>query len=160
MSDSIVVEGLSFFVSTIVRYQISAPRSFSSSRLTDVITACFTPINFIASATRLGSSKSYSVGRPVATAQNVQLRVQIFPRIMKVAVPAPQHSPMFGQLPLSQIVCNLFSSTSLRTLAYSGPMGNFTRSQSGLRFLVSSLDMTGSSIMDTGTGCWLLANPV
>jgi hypothetical protein len=58
----------------------------------------------MASATRLGSSVSYSVGFPVATAQNVQLRVQMFPRIMKVAVPAPQHSPMFGQFPLSQIV--------------------------------------------------------
>src|SRR5260221_8346561 len=104
MSVSIVVDGLSFFVSTTVRYQISAQRSLSSWRLTEVITACFTPISRIASATRRGSSSSYSVGRPVATAQNVQLRVQILPRIMKVAVPAPQHSPILGQFPLSQMV--------------------------------------------------------
>lgn len=55
-------------------------------------------------------------GRPVCTAQNPHERVQIFPRIMKVAVPSPQHSPIFGQLPLSQMVCNLCSSTSERTL--------------------------------------------
>ena len=39
-----------------------------------------------------------------ATAQKPQLRVQILPRIINVAVPAPQHSPIFGQLPLSQMV--------------------------------------------------------
>src|SRR5690606_19151605 len=98
----------------------------------------------MASATRLGSSVSYSGGRPVATAQKVQLRVHTFPRIMNVAVPAPQHSPMLGQLPLSQMVCSLCSSTNLRTLAYSGPTGNFTRSQLGLRGLVCSGDMVRS----------------
>src|SRR5690554_7745816 len=66
---SMVVWGESFLVSTTVWYQISAPRSFSSSRLTEVMTACFTPISWMASATLLGSSVSYSGGRPVATAQ-------------------------------------------------------------------------------------------
>src|SRR5690606_6341374 len=99
--------------------------------LTDVITQCFTPISFTASATLLGSSVSYSVGRPVATAQKEQLLVQTLPRIIKVAVPAPQHSPIFGQLPLSQIVCSLYSSTSFRTLRYSFPTGSLTLSQSG-----------------------------
>ena len=126
-----VVVGEASLTSRTVWYQISAPRSFNSSRLTDVITACLTRIKTIASATRRGSSVSYSFGRPVATAQKVQLRVQTLPRIMNVAVPAPQHSPMLGQLPLSQMVCSLCSSTNLRTLAYSGPMGSFTRSQSG-----------------------------
>ena len=50
-----------------------------------------------------------------ATAQKPQLRVHILPKIIKVAVPAPQHSPIFGQLPLSQMVCNLWVSTKLRT---------------------------------------------
>ena len=41
-----------------------------------------------------------------ATAQKPQLRVQTLPKIIKVAVPDPQHSPIFGQFPLSQMVCN------------------------------------------------------
>ena len=59
---------------------------------------------FTLSATRSGSFKSTAFGRPVLTAQKPQDLVQIFPKIIKVAVPSPQHSPMFGQLPLSQIV--------------------------------------------------------
>ena len=55
------------------------------------------------------------VSAAVATAQKEQERVQILPKIINVAVPAPQHSPMFGQFPLSQIVCNLCVSTRLRT---------------------------------------------
>src|SRR5690606_25683879 len=101
----------------------------------------------MASATRLGSSVSYSGGRPVATAQKVQLRVHTFPRIINVAVPSPQHSPMFGQLPLSQMVCSLWLSTSLRTLAYSGPLGSLTRSQLGLRAF--SGEIVGSSIIQS-----------
>ena len=31
-------------------------------------------------------------------------KIEDDPRIIKVAVPAPQHSPMLGQLPLSQMV--------------------------------------------------------
>src|SRR5690554_1291177 len=110
-----VVPGDKFFVSVTVWYQISAPLSLSSSLFTEVITACFTPISWMASATLLGSSVSYSGGFPVATAQNEQDLVQTLPRIIKVAVPAPQHSPILGQLPLSQIVCNLWVSTSFLT---------------------------------------------
>jgi hypothetical protein len=50
---------------------------------------------------------------------------------MKVAVPSPQHSPMFGQLPLSQIVWSLWVSTSDLTLRYPSPMGSLTLNQSG-----------------------------
>jgi hypothetical protein len=85
------------------------------------------------------------LGRPVATAQKEQLRVQTLPKIMKVAVPSPQHSPIFGQLPLSQMVWSLLVSTIVRTFLYSGPTGNFTLSQSG-RFLRSEV-ITGSSII-------------
>ena len=60
----------------------------------------FTPMSSTERATRAGSKGSSSSGRPVATEQNPQDRVQTLPRIMNVAVPAPQHSPMLGQLPL------------------------------------------------------------
>ena len=108
-------------------------QNFKSSRSTEVITQCFTFIKRTDSATLSGSCKSTANGRPVATLQNPQERVQIFPRIINVAVPAPQHSPMFGQFPLSQMVCNLCLETISRTCAYSFPVGNLTLSQSGLR---------------------------
>jgi hypothetical protein len=47
-----------------------------------------------------------SSGRPVLTAQKPHDRVQTSPRIMNVAVPAFQHSPMFGQRASSQTVCS------------------------------------------------------
>src|SRR5690606_26273259 len=113
------------------------------------MTACLTPISWMASATLLGSSVSYSGGLPVATAQNEQDLVQTFPSIIKVAVPAPQHSPMLGQLPLSQIVCNLWVSTRFRTLAYSFPTGSFTLSQLGFFLWIAPSDITGNSIIST-----------
>src|ERR1700681_517874 len=102
----------------------------------------------MAFATRCGSSQSTGSGLPVATAQKPQLRVQIFPRIIKVAVPAPQHSPIFGQLPLSQIVCSLCWSTRFLTCLKFSPIGSLTRSQFGFLFRFSELsieEMTGSS---------------
>ena len=104
---SIVVLGFCLLISFIVSTQILAPPSGKSSRSTDVITACLTFMRLIDFATFLGSSVSTASGLPVITLQKPQERVQIFPKIIKVAVPAPQHSPMFGQLPLSQIVCRL-----------------------------------------------------
>src|SRR5438067_8781883 len=53
-----------------------------------------------------GSSASGASGRPCATSQNGQRRVQVSPRIMKVAVPLPKHSAMFGQDASSQTVCS------------------------------------------------------
>src|SRR4029078_11506381 len=53
-----------------------------------------------------GSSASGASGRPCATSQNGQRRVQMSPRIMKVAVPLPQHSAIFGQVASSHTVCN------------------------------------------------------
>ncbi len=112
--------------------QISAPPSARSSRSTDVITACFTPISLTDWATRPGSKASTSCGLPVITLQKPQLRVQMFPKIMKVAVPSPQHSPMLGQWPLSQMVWSLCSETMFRTSRYASPVGNFTRNHLGL----------------------------
>src|ERR1700744_1016660 len=143
---SSVVSGLSLRMALTVSAQIIEPPSLRSSRSTEVITQCFTCISFTELATRLGSSRSTANGRPVATAQNEQERVQIFPNIIKVAVPAPQHSPILGQLPLSQIVCSLCVSTKPHTWAYSFPTGSLTLSQSGLR-CVWFTGTTGNSIM-------------
>ena len=63
-------------------------------------------------ATFSASFQSTSRGLPVLTPQNLQDLVQILPRIINVAVPSPQHSPIFGQLPEVHIVCKLLSSTN------------------------------------------------
>ena len=56
------------------------------------------------SANLRGSSGSGGSGRPVMVLQNLQERVQISPNIIKVAVPLFQHSLIFGQRPLEQMV--------------------------------------------------------
>src|SRR5690606_32566125 len=56
----------------------------------------------------------------------------IFPRIINVAVPSPQHSPIFGQLPEVQIVFRLYLSTKPRSSVYFCPVGSFTLSHFGL----------------------------
>ena len=61
------------------------------------MTAWRRPIRATLRATRAGSSGSFQVGLPVLTLQKPQRRVQVSPRIMKVAVPRSQHSPMLGQ---------------------------------------------------------------
>ena len=126
-----VVFGLKRRMAFTVSAQIMDPPSARSSRSTEVSTACLIFINFTLRATFSGSSQSTDCGRPVATLQNPQERVQILPRIMNVAVPSPQHSPMLGQWPDSQMVCSLYLSTKPRTLLYFSPVGNFTRSHCG-----------------------------
>ena len=66
----------------------------------------------MALATRSGSAGSTVCGRPCATAQYEQARVQTSPRIMNVAVPWFQHSPMFGQRASSHTVCRFSSRIS------------------------------------------------
>jgi hypothetical protein len=56
-------------------------------------------------ATRAGSSGSFHVGLPVLTLQKPHRRVHVSPRIMNVAVPRCQHSPMFGHAASWQTVC-------------------------------------------------------
>ena len=58
-----------------------------SSRSTDVMTMYSSPSCPIALARFAGSSGSSGLGRPWATSQNGQRRVQMSPMIMKVAVP-------------------------------------------------------------------------
>ena len=111
------------------------PPSFKSSRSTEVITACLMLIILIERATFSGSSHSTVSGLPVFTPQKPQERVQILPRIINVAVPSPQHSPIFGQLPLVQMVFSLYLSTSPLSSVYFFPTGSFTRNHSGFFFL-------------------------
>src|SRR5690606_40535347 len=95
-----------------VSYQIMEPMSFRSSRSTLVTTACLMFMILIDRATFSGSSQSTVSGLPVFTPQKPHERVQILPKIINVAVPSPQHSPMFGQLPEVQMVLSLYLSTS------------------------------------------------
>ena len=113
-STSIAHCGFWYFVARMVAAQTLAPPSFRSSRATEVMTQWRRPIFATASATRAGSPRSNSVGRPVWIAQKLQERVQMLPRIMTVAVPRDQHSPMFGHCALWQTVWSLLSSTSRR----------------------------------------------
>src|SRR6056297_3232087 len=116
MRTSNVVSGLTFLIVLMVFAQNEAPPSDKSSLSTEVITQCFSFINLIDSARRLGSFWSTGPGFPVFTPQNLHERVQISPKIINVAVPLFQHSPMFGHVPLVQMVCNLYFSTIFLTL--------------------------------------------
>ena len=86
-----------------------APLSGRSSRSTLVITAWRRPMRATCRATRAGSSGSFHVGLPVLTLQKPQRRVHVSPRIMNVAVPRSQHSPMFGHAASWQTVWRLSS---------------------------------------------------
>src|SRR3954469_12249553 len=79
-----------------------------------------------------GSSASGGSGRPRATSQNGQRRVHTSPRIMKVAVPLPKHSPMFGQEASSHTVCS-FCSRRMRLMSWKreSGIGARTRIQGG-----------------------------
>ena len=132
-----------FIVSTQNLLPISSLRS---SRSTLVRTACLICMILILFATFSASSQSTGSGLPVLTPQNLHDLVQIFPSIMNVAVPSPQHSPIFGQLPEVHIVCKLFSSTNFLSLAYFGPIGNLTLNQSG--FFLCSIILLGKSTLN------------
>src|SRR3954470_6221852 len=80
-----------------------------------------------------GSSASGASGRPCATSQNGQRRVQMSPRIMKVAVPLPKHSAIFGQDASSQTVWRLRArSTSFTSWNLESGMAARTRIHAGL----------------------------
>ena len=64
--------------------------------------------------TRAGSIGSSLSGMPVATLQKEQARVQVAPRIIKVACFCFQHSPIFGQAASSHTVARLRLRISLR----------------------------------------------
>src|SRR5580765_8433774 len=75
-----------------------------------------------------GSSASGASGRPCATSQNGQRRVQMSPRIMKVAVPLPKHSAMFGQEASSQTVWR-FCSRKMRLMSWKREFGLAARTR-------------------------------
>ena len=79
------------------------------------------------------SASSQPRGLPVSTAQNRQARVQTSPISISVAVPAFQHSPMFGHLASSQTVASRCSRTAWRTASKRWPAGMGARSHDGLR---------------------------
>ena len=101
------------------------------------MTAWRRPIRATWRATRAGSSGSFQVGLPVLTWQKPQRRVQVSPRIMKVAVPRSQQSPMFGQAASWQTVCRLSSAILAFSSRYFGPPGMGTLNHFGLRSRMS-----------------------
>jgi len=84
-------------------------------------------------ARRMGSSGSGGLGRPWATSQNEQRRVQTSPRIMKVAVPLLKHSWMLGQEASSHTVTSAFARSFAFNCCTALPCGSRTRIQEGLR---------------------------
>jgi hypothetical protein len=64
----------------------------------------------------------------------------MFPRIIKVAVPSPQHSAILGQLPEEQIVLSLYLSTNVLKFEYFLPVGNLTLIHLGLDELILGTD--------------------
>lgn len=103
---SIAASGFCLRMARTVAAQCAAPPSGRSSRVTEVTTTYLSFISETLSATRRGSSASGARGCPVLVAQKRQPRVQISPRIMKVAVLRLQHSALLGHMPLLQIVCS------------------------------------------------------
>ena len=98
--------GLDLRISRMQSAKCCAPPSVKSSRSTDVITTYLRAKFFTVSAKCCGSFTSNTFGRPCATSQKGQRRVQISPIIMKVAVPLPKHCGKLGHAASSQTVCN------------------------------------------------------
>src|SRR5690606_4648188 len=95
------------------------------------------------SARFAGSDRSGGLGRPWATSQKLQRRVQTSPRIMKVAVPWPKHSWMFGQLASSQTVTRRLARSFDFSAATAPVDGIRTRIHDGLRSTGASTNSTG-----------------
>src|SRR5690554_3501732 len=136
---SMVVPGFILLTAFTVSAQMMEPISLRSSRSTEVSTACLIPMILMDRATFSGSAQSTVSGLPVRTPQNPQERVQILPKIIKVAVPSPQHSPILGQLPEVQMVFSLYLSTRLLNSVYFLPVGNFTRNHLGFASLAGKI---------------------
>lgn len=94
-----------------------------------------------------GSLASGGFGRPCATSQNEQRRVQTSPRIMKVAVPWLKHSWMFGQLASSHTVTRRFSRNLALRFCTALPEGIRTRIHDGFRSTGASTNCTGERLI-------------
>ena len=108
-----------------------APPSRRSSRSTLVITTYWRPSSATVSARWRASCGSGGCGRPWATSQKGQRRVHRSPSTMKVAVPLPKHSPMFGHEASSQTVCRRASRSTCLTSRKRSPCETRTRIQAG-----------------------------
>src|SRR5436189_3852732 len=100
-----------------------------------------------ARASLSGSSGSSAIGAPCVTLQYPHARVQTSPRIMNVAVPWCQHSPMFGQRASWQTVFSPRPDISDCSSRYFGEPGARTFSQDGLGTRGSGTDSDGVSGM-------------
>src|SRR6201991_3441455 len=125
--------GLAWRTARMHEAKCSAPPSRRSSRSTEVITTYFRRMSAMVWARRAGSIGSGGCGRPWATSQNEQRRVQTSPRIMKVAVPLEKHSWMFGHEASSHTVTSEFSRRRAFSCCTALPWGRRTRIQPGLR---------------------------
>jgi hypothetical protein len=92
MSSSTPVPGLSAWICRTVSAYSHAPPSGRSSRATPVTVEYRSPIVRTDSATRRGSSRSSSSGRPVSIWQKSHRRVHCSPPMRKVASRSSQHS--------------------------------------------------------------------
>ena len=119
-----------------------APPSRRSSRSTEVMTTCRSPRRATVAASRSGSAGSRGSGRPWATSQNGQRRVQSSPITMNVAVPCEKHSPRFGHDASSHTVTRRCSRRRPLSLVTSGPTGARTRIHGGFRGSGPSTGMT------------------
>ena len=127
-----------------------APSSSISSRATDVTTTYRRPNCLTAKDTLWGSSASIKSGRPAGTEQKRHARVQVPPKIMKVATPCFQQEPILGQLADSQTVCKrlpLKSSFMAPTFFMSGisclnHRGSLTNPVSNFSLITSSSPKT------------------
>src|SRR6185437_743005 len=105
------------------------------------------PICLAASTMRVGSVGSSASGLPLFTAQKRHVRVHTDPMSMKVAVPLAQHSPLFGQRPLSQIVFNPCDLRILRVWRFSSVLRTVRRTHGGRRSVVPAGDISPSSLL-------------
>ena len=135
-----------------------APPSRRSSRSTLVTTTYFRPMSATVLARLRGSEGSGGLGRPWATSQNEQRRVHTSPRIMKVAVPWPKHSWMFGQLASSHTVTRRFSRSLALSLATEPSEGIRTRIHDGLRNTGASANWTGDRAILSPPSCFAPAS--
>ena len=102
-------------------------------------------------ATRIGSAMSTVPGQPVLTLQYEHALVHVSPKIMNVAVPRSQHSPMFGQAASSQTVFRLAFLIFLRISRKFSPPGALTLNQSGN--FRSTVGEPGFSDLETKVYC-------
>src|SRR3546814_10818848 len=105
-----------------------------------------------------GSAGSGGLGRPWATSQNDQRRVQTSPRIMNVALPWPKHSWMFGQLASSHTVTRRFSRILALRFWTALPDGIRTPIHDGLRRTGASANCTGERAILSPATCFAPAS--